>query len=254
MRAPRCRTCVGNSPRSRCVPGFGGRERRPSPLEPCGGTCRATPSCSPRRSPRSTSSMLVRSRHASRASEPPLVIDVRELDEFEQGAIPGAIHVPRGRIESRIEGLVPDRDDADRPQLRVGRALGVRRPRARRPRLPQRRVAERRLRRLEVRRPRVDRAAPARRRAPRALLAPHPDPRGRRGRPAAAARLEGAPARRRRPRLALPRCTSPRPASARSASSTPTPSTPRTCSARCCTRPTGSVSRRRHRRGSRSRR
>jgi adenylyltransferase/sulfurtransferase len=44
------------------------------------------------------------------ASEPPLVIDVRELDEFEQGAIPGAIHIPRGRIESRIEGLVPDRD------------------------------------------------------------------------------------------------------------------------------------------------
>ena len=44
------------------------------------------------------------------ASEPPLVIDVRELDEFEQGAIPGAIHIPRGLLESRIEGLVPDRD------------------------------------------------------------------------------------------------------------------------------------------------
>ena len=44
------------------------------------------------------------------APDPPLVIDVRELDEFEQGAIPGSIHIPRGRIESRIEGLVPDRD------------------------------------------------------------------------------------------------------------------------------------------------
>ncbi len=44
------------------------------------------------------------------ASEPPLVIDVRELDEFEQGAIPGAIHIPRGRIESRIEGLVPNHE------------------------------------------------------------------------------------------------------------------------------------------------
>jgi molybdopterin/thiamine biosynthesis adenylyltransferase/rhodanese-related sulfurtransferase len=43
-------------------------------------------------------------------AEPPIVIDVRELDEFEQGAIPAAIHIPRGRIESRIEGLVPDRD------------------------------------------------------------------------------------------------------------------------------------------------
>ena len=91
---------------------------------------------------------------------------------------------------------------ADRRQLRVGRALGLRRPRARRARLPQRRVADRRLRRLEVRRPPVERAAPARRRAPRALLAPHPDPRGRRGGPAQAARLEGAAARRRRARLA----------------------------------------------------
>ena len=43
------------------------------------------------------------------AGSPPLVIDVRELDEYEQGAIPGALFVPRGRLESRIEGLVPDR-------------------------------------------------------------------------------------------------------------------------------------------------
>jgi molybdopterin/thiamine biosynthesis adenylyltransferase/rhodanese-related sulfurtransferase len=40
---------------------------------------------------------------------PPIVIDVRELDEYEQGAIPGALHVSRGRLESRIEGIVPDR-------------------------------------------------------------------------------------------------------------------------------------------------
>jgi molybdopterin/thiamine biosynthesis adenylyltransferase/rhodanese-related sulfurtransferase len=43
------------------------------------------------------------------APQPPLVIDVRELDEYEQGIIPGAVHVPRGMLESRIEGLVPDR-------------------------------------------------------------------------------------------------------------------------------------------------
>ena len=40
---------------------------------------------------------------------PPLLIDVRELDEYEQGAIPGAVHVPRGFLESRIENVARDR-------------------------------------------------------------------------------------------------------------------------------------------------
>jgi molybdopterin/thiamine biosynthesis adenylyltransferase/rhodanese-related sulfurtransferase len=38
------------------------------------------------------------------------VIDVREQDEFDQGAIPGAIHIPRGYLEMRVENAVPDRD------------------------------------------------------------------------------------------------------------------------------------------------
>ena len=38
-----------------------------------------------------------------------LWIDVREADEWEQGHIPGAVHVPRGNLESRIEGVAPDR-------------------------------------------------------------------------------------------------------------------------------------------------
>jgi len=42
--------------------------------------------------------------------ETPLFIDVREPDEWEEGHIPGAIHVTRGRLESRIEGLVPDKE------------------------------------------------------------------------------------------------------------------------------------------------
>ena len=41
--------------------------------------------------------------------EPPTVLDVREADEHAQGAIAGAIHVPRGSLELRIERLVPDR-------------------------------------------------------------------------------------------------------------------------------------------------
>jgi molybdopterin/thiamine biosynthesis adenylyltransferase/rhodanese-related sulfurtransferase len=42
------------------------------------------------------------------APERPLFVDVREPDEWEEGHVPGAIHVTRGRLESRIEGLVPD--------------------------------------------------------------------------------------------------------------------------------------------------
>ncbi len=38
-----------------------------------------------------------------------VLVDVRESDEFESGHIPGAKHVPRGFLESRIEGAVPDR-------------------------------------------------------------------------------------------------------------------------------------------------
>jgi molybdopterin/thiamine biosynthesis adenylyltransferase/rhodanese-related sulfurtransferase len=38
------------------------------------------------------------------------LIDVREQHEFEAGHIEGAVHVPRGHLESRIEGIVPDRN------------------------------------------------------------------------------------------------------------------------------------------------
>jgi molybdopterin/thiamine biosynthesis adenylyltransferase/rhodanese-related sulfurtransferase len=38
-----------------------------------------------------------------------VLVDVRERDEWEQGRIPGALHVPRGHLESRIEQAAPDR-------------------------------------------------------------------------------------------------------------------------------------------------
>jgi sulfur-carrier protein adenylyltransferase/sulfurtransferase len=38
------------------------------------------------------------------------LIDVRETDEVAAGHLPGAAHIPRGYLESRIEGVVPDRD------------------------------------------------------------------------------------------------------------------------------------------------
>ncbi len=38
----------------------------------------------------------------------PLVVDVREQDEWDEGHIPGAVHIPRGNLESRIERAAPD--------------------------------------------------------------------------------------------------------------------------------------------------
>ncbi|MEO7556919.1 MAG: rhodanese-like domain-containing protein, partial [Acidimicrobiales bacterium] len=38
-----------------------------------------------------------------------VVLDVREPDEHEQGAIPGSLHIPRGQLESNIESRVTDR-------------------------------------------------------------------------------------------------------------------------------------------------
>jgi len=38
-----------------------------------------------------------------------VVLDVREPDEYEQGALPGAVHIPRGTLETSVEGRVPDK-------------------------------------------------------------------------------------------------------------------------------------------------
>src|SRR3954465_10561957 len=39
-----------------------------------------------------------------------VLVDVRESEEWDAGHIPGAKHVPRGYLESRMEGAVKDRD------------------------------------------------------------------------------------------------------------------------------------------------
>jgi sulfur-carrier protein adenylyltransferase/sulfurtransferase len=49
-------------------------------------------------------------RALAQTSNPPVFVDVRNLDEWEEGFVPGALWVPRGNLESRIEGLVPDRE------------------------------------------------------------------------------------------------------------------------------------------------
>src|SRR6266498_3783649 len=38
-----------------------------------------------------------------------VILDVREREEWDEGHLPGAVHVPRGHLESRIESAAPDK-------------------------------------------------------------------------------------------------------------------------------------------------
>jgi molybdopterin/thiamine biosynthesis adenylyltransferase/rhodanese-related sulfurtransferase len=49
-----------------------------------------------------------RARELLDAPEPPLFVDVRESDEWDEGHVPGAVHLARGFLESRIEAAAPD--------------------------------------------------------------------------------------------------------------------------------------------------
>src|SRR3954471_1431628 len=47
---------------------------------------------------------------AALAADPAtVVLDVREADEYEQGALPNAVHIPRGHLESHVEGRLTDK-------------------------------------------------------------------------------------------------------------------------------------------------
>ena len=39
-----------------------------------------------------------------------VVLDVREPDEYEQGAIPGSVYIARGQLEANVENRIPDKD------------------------------------------------------------------------------------------------------------------------------------------------
>ena len=43
-------------------------------------------------------------------STPPMLLDVREKEEFRQGYVPGAVSLPRGFLEMRVEDAVPDKN------------------------------------------------------------------------------------------------------------------------------------------------
>ena len=44
------------------------------------------------------------------AGEPMVILDIREPDEWENGVIEGAVLLSRGRLEGRLEEMVPDKD------------------------------------------------------------------------------------------------------------------------------------------------
>ncbi|MDX6452968.1 MAG: sulfur-carrier protein adenylyltransferase/sulfurtransferase [Gaiellaceae bacterium] len=46
---------------------------------------------------------------AAKALDGAVWIDVREADEWQEGHLPGAVHIPRGFLESRVEGAAPDK-------------------------------------------------------------------------------------------------------------------------------------------------
>ena len=41
-----------------------------------------------------------------------VVLDVREPDEYAEGAVPGALHIPRGHLEAQVEGRITDKNTA----------------------------------------------------------------------------------------------------------------------------------------------
>ena len=46
---------------------------------------------------------------AERIAAGAVVLDVREPDEYDQGALPDAIHIPRGHLEAQVEGRLLDK-------------------------------------------------------------------------------------------------------------------------------------------------
>ena len=55
------------------------------------------------------------------------LLDVREKEEYREGHLPGAVSVPRGFLDMRVEETVPDKRHADRRLLRRRHALAARR-------------------------------------------------------------------------------------------------------------------------------
>ncbi len=60
-------------------------------------------------SPSQVNAVLVHQRGSGQDDQGLMLVDVREKHEWNEGYIPGAVHVPRGHLESLIEEVVPDK-------------------------------------------------------------------------------------------------------------------------------------------------
>ena len=109
------------------------------------------------------------------------VLDVREPDEYQEGAIPGAIHIPRGHLESQVESRLVDKTTPVLVYCASGVRSVVRRQHVAGARLRDRRRDGGRVQPLEGRGARLEEAGLAHRRADEPLQAP-PAAAGGRGR------------------------------------------------------------------------
>ena len=140
--------------------------------------------------------------HARRSRRPPrrgatVLVDVREASEWEQGHIPGAVHIPQELYRAADRGGGPRPRRARSSCTAPAASARCRGPDPRADGLHQRRVDDAAASRPGRRAGCRGRPGRPDRRAEAALQPPSPDPRGRHRRPGQAARLEG-PARRRR--------------------------------------------------------
>ena len=93
-----------------------------------------------------------RGARAPRVADGSLFVDVREPDEWDEGHIPDAIYTGRGRLEQRIEGLVPDKTRPLVVYCSAGSRSAFSVEGARGARLRERRQPRERLLRLEAQR------------------------------------------------------------------------------------------------------
>src|SRR5881275_3540959 len=63
----------------------------------------------PEWSPPQVNEAMAHQHEAGRENQEIVLVDVREKHEWNEGYIPGAVHVPRGFLELQIEEAVPDK-------------------------------------------------------------------------------------------------------------------------------------------------
>ena len=143
-------------------------------------------------------------------------LDVREPDEYEQGAIPNAVHLPRGHLEFQVEGKLSDKSGPVVVYCAGGVRSAFRGQDDAGPGLPRRSVPDWRFQPLEGRRPPLGHAqtlTPAQRnRYQRHLLLPEVGEKGQLKLLDSKVLLLGEAVS-----VRQPRCTWPQPAWARSA-------------------------------------